>query len=135
MRPREKYPLNQESRRIVGKNGCDLKGKYPLNRKSRRIVGKNGCDLKRKYLLNRKSRRIVGKNGCAPRKKYPLYQERWNLVGKFRFVEQLSSSFIDPFIICSHFRRTLYFSVLNPKSANIEKYSIAFGDEMRYIFR
>ena len=65
MRPRKKYPLNQESKRIVGKNRCDLKGKY---------------------LLNRKSRRIVGKNACVPRKKYPLYQERWNLIGKFKFV-------------------------------------------------
>ena len=65
-------------------NFSDLLEKYPLNQESRKIVGKNRCDLKGKYLLNHKSRRIVGKNGCAPRKKYPLYQERWNLVGKFK---------------------------------------------------
>ena len=44
--PRKKYPLNRESRRIVGKNECTIKGKYPLNQESRRIVGKNACDFK-----------------------------------------------------------------------------------------
>ena len=46
MRPRKKYLLNQESKRIVGKNACDFKGKYLLNQENKRIVGKNRCDFK-----------------------------------------------------------------------------------------
>ena len=53
--------------------------KYPLNQESKRIVGKNRCDLKEKYLLNQESKRIVGKNACVPRKKYPLYLNAYML--------------------------------------------------------